>query len=61
MKMGIRSKPRVLHDREQLLKALRDSEKEKTAELGAQEREHLVANLKQRIAELEAMIDGAAA
>ena len=50
------TKQRWLNDREQLLKALRDHDAGKSNHLTAREREHFVASVKSRIAELNEKI-----
>ena len=46
----------LLEDREQLLKTLRDHDAGKLEHLGKRDRDHFVANVKRRIAELNKKI-----
>jgi len=60
MLIGTASKKRLLKDRAQLLNALRDCEVGKSADLNKQDRKHLITNIKERIAEIDARVDGEA-
>jgi hypothetical protein len=50
------TKERMLEDREQLLKTLRDHDAGKLDHLGERERDHFLVSVKKRIAELNEQI-----
>ena len=52
------TKERLLEDREQLLKTLRDHDAGKINHLGERDRDHFVVSVRRRIAELNERIAG---